>query len=85
MAKDLTFMVANSMEAYCEKVMEFGVDAVAERAGLKERIVRKFINDTYASKNADVKKIQEAVTSIAAERQGESSEHDDDDGEPSGE
>jgi|DEB0MinimDraft_10_1074344.scaffolds.fasta_scaffold624490_1 hypothetical protein len=68
MTKDLTFMVATTMEAYCEKVMEFGVETVAERAGLKERIVRKFVNDTYSSKNSDVRKIQEAVKSIAVER-----------------
>jgi predicted regulator of amino acid metabolism with ACT domain len=67
MARDLTFMVANSMEAYCEKVMEIGVEKVAKHAGLKERVVRKFINDTYASKNADVRKIQEAVKAILAE------------------
>lgn len=74
MARDLTFMVANSMEAYCEKVMEIGVDAVAERAGLKERIVRKFVNDTYASKNTDVRKIQEAVKAILAEREEQDTE-----------
>lgn len=65
--KDLTFMVANSMEAYCEKVMEIGVEVVAKRAGLKERVVRKFVNDTYASKNSDVRKIQQAVKEIVAE------------------
>lgn len=79
MTKDITFMVADSMAAYCEKVQEIGVAEIAKRSGLKERIVRKFVNDTYASKNADVRKIQEAVKSFIAEQETTKEETSDND------
>lgn len=79
MTKDITFMVADSMEAYCEKVQEIGITEIAKRSGLKERIVRKFINDTYASKNSDVRKIQEAVKSFIAETETTKEETSDND------
>lgn len=46
------------------QVMLIGVDRVAEKAGLKPRIVRKFALDVLECKNADIRKISDAVKEL---------------------
>lgn len=45
-----------------------GIPKVAERAGVKPSIVKKFISDPMKSKNSDVRKIREAVKEMTAEK-----------------
>lgn len=46
-----------------------GIPKVAERAGVKPSIVKKFIADPMKSKNSDVRKIRDAVKEMLAEKQ----------------
>ena len=50
-----------ALEKMGEAVTELGVAKVAEKAGLPERVVRKFVRDVMASKNSDIRKIADAV------------------------
>lgn len=45
-----------------------GIPKVAERAGVKPSIVKKFISDPMKSKNSDVRKIREAIRAMLAEK-----------------
>jgi len=54
-----------TMQEVAERVIELGIPKVAEKAGLTERIVRKFTVDVMASKNSDIAKIKAAVKELA--------------------
>ena len=56
-----------ALERVGEEITELGIEKVAAKAGLKDRIVRKFVNNVMASKNADIRKIQQAVRDLRAE------------------
>jgi hypothetical protein len=59
-------VVTNSLD-YADQVRSLGVEKVAAKAGVKPAIVRRFLNDVMASKNADIKKIKDAVNSMIAD------------------
>jgi hypothetical protein len=61
MAKPTIQDAIDALNEVAGQVMLLGVDKVAEQAGLKPRLVRKFALDVMASKNADIRKISEAV------------------------
>ena len=44
-----------------------GMEAVAEKAGLTKRVVNKYCTDPMKSKNADIKKIRDALAELAPE------------------
>jgi hypothetical protein len=60
-------VVTNSLDDYADQVRSLGVEKVAAKAGVKPAIVRRFLNDVMASKNADIKKIKDAVNSMIAD------------------
>lgn len=60
-------VVTNSLDDYADQVRRLGVEKVATKAGVKPAIVRRFLNDVMASKNADIKKIKDAVNSMIAD------------------
>lgn len=65
MAKELNAgAIVDSMFSYAEHIRKFGVEKVAEAAGVQARVVRKFLNDMMASKNSDIKKIKDGVNSL---------------------
>jgi hypothetical protein len=51
-----------SIQAIGDRVLELGIDKVAEQSGLKPTIVRKFTVDCMRSKNTDIRKISAAVS-----------------------
>ena len=53
-----------ALERLGDEIAEIGIARVADKAGLKERVVRKFVNNLMASKNSDIKKIQQAVKEL---------------------
>lgn len=53
-----------ALERIAELVTELGESKVAEKAGLPERVIRKFVRDVMASKNSDIRKISEAVREL---------------------
>jgi hypothetical protein len=53
-----------ALERVAESVTELGVSKVAEKAGLPEKVVRKFVRDVLASKNSDIRKITSAVKEL---------------------
>lgn len=55
-----------ALERIAESVLELGTAAVAEKSGVPERAVRKFVRDVMASKNSDIRKISEAVKELKA-------------------
>lgn len=54
-----------TMQEVAERVIELGIDKVAEKSGLTERIVRKFTVDVMTSKNSDIAKIKTAVKELS--------------------
>lgn len=54
-----------TMQEVAERVVELGISKVAEKAGLTERIVRKFTVDVMASKNSDIAKIKAAIKELS--------------------
>lgn len=54
-----------TMQEVAERVIELGIDKVAEKSGLTQRIVRKFTVDVMASKNSDIAKIKTAVKELS--------------------
>lgn len=53
-----------ALERIAEDVTELGIERVAAEAGLKDRIVRKFVKSVMESKNSDIRKISQAVQSL---------------------
>lgn len=53
-----------ALERLGDEIAEIGIARVADKAGLKERVVRKFVNNLMASKNSDIRKIQQAVKDL---------------------
>ncbi|WJZ48482.1 hypothetical protein [Actinomycetia phage DSL-LC01] len=48
-------------------IKRLGLEAVAEKSGLTKRVVNKFCTDPLKSKNADIKKIRDALAELAPE------------------
>jgi hypothetical protein len=48
-------------------VKKIGIKQVAERAGLKDRVVKKFTVDVMSAKGGEISKISNAVKAIKAE------------------
>jgi hypothetical protein len=65
MAKPTIDDAVAALEKIGEAVTELGIAQVAEKAGLPERVVRKFVRDVMASKNSDIRKITNAVRELA--------------------
>lgn len=59
--------MVDHLEEMGVRVKKLGIGRVAERAGLKERVVRKFTVDVLASKGGDITKISNAVKALEAE------------------
>lgn len=55
-------------------VKKMGTKRVADRAGLKERVVKKFITDVMSAKGGDISKIRNAVNAIKSEETSETPE-----------
>ena len=53
-----------ALERAAEAVTELGVSKVAAKAGIPERVVRKFVRDVMVSKNSDIRKIVAAVKEL---------------------
>lgn len=53
-----------ALERVAEAITEIGVAKVAQKAGVPERIVRKFVRDVMVSKNSDIRKITGAVKEL---------------------
>lgn len=64
MAKPTIQDAVDALNEVAGQVMLLGIDKVAEHAGLKPRVVRKFALDVLASKNADIRKISESVRAL---------------------
>lgn len=64
MAKPSIQDAIDVLNNYAGDVMLIGIDKIAEHAGLKPRVVRKFTIDVLESKNADIRKILLAVQSL---------------------
>lgn len=50
-------------------VRKLGIVAVAEKAGLRESVVKKFCANPLQSKNSDIAKIQKAVAALQQEQE----------------
>lgn len=59
--------VLESFQELGAEVKKLTIEKVAEQAGLKPRIVKKFCTDPMMSKNSDIKKIRDAVAALKAE------------------
>lgn len=57
-----------TMEEIASTVVSLGVDKVAEKSGLTERIVRKFTVNVMGSKNSDIAKIKAAVKELSTQK-----------------
>lgn len=55
-------------------IKKMGTKRVADKAGLKERVVKKFITDVMSAKGGDISKIRNAVNAIKAEETSETPE-----------
>jgi hypothetical protein len=53
--------VLEGMRELGQEIKKLGVEKVAEKAGLKPRIVKKFCSDPMTSNNSDIRKIKAAV------------------------
>ena len=53
-----------ALERVAESVTELGTAKVAEKAGLPEKVIRKFVRDVLKSKNSDIRKITAAVKEL---------------------
>ena len=53
-----------SIQAIGDRVLEIGIDKVAEESGLKRAIVKRFTVDCMRSKNTEIRKISAAVTKL---------------------
>lgn len=53
-----------ALERMAETVTELGISKVAEKAGLQEKVVQKFVRDILKSKNSDIRKITEAIKEL---------------------
>ena len=53
-----------ALERVGNRVMDLGIDRVAEKAGLTPRQVRKFVNDVMTSKNSEIRLISAAVAAL---------------------
>lgn len=53
------------LRALGEQVREIGIEKVAEKAGIRPSIVKKFTIDPMVSKNADIRKIRSAVEALS--------------------
>lgn len=53
-----------ALERMAETATELGIARVAEKAGLPEKVVRKFVRDVLASKNSDIRKITGAIREL---------------------
>lgn len=60
-------MVNNLMELGVI-VKKLGIKQVADKAGLKERVVKKFVTDVMSAKGGDISKINNAVKALKAEQ-----------------
>lgn len=56
--------VLDSMGSLGDKVKSFGIEKVAEAAGIKPRIVKKFLTDPMSCKNSEIAKIRKAVEAL---------------------
>lgn len=56
-----------TMEEIASTVVSLGVDKVAEKSGLTERVVRKFTVNVMGSKNSDIAKIKAAVKELSTQ------------------
>lgn len=54
-----------ALERVAESVTDIGIDRVAEKAGLKPRQVRTFVNDVMRSKNTEIRLISAAVAALS--------------------
>lgn len=57
-----------TMEEIASTVVSLGVDKVAEKSGLTERVVRKFTVNVMGSKNSDIAKIKAAVKELSTQK-----------------
>lgn len=53
-----------ALERMAESATELGIARVAEKTGLPEKVVRKFVRDVLKSKNSDIRKITEAIKEL---------------------
>jgi len=64
MAKPSIQDAIDILNNYAGDVMLIGIDKVAEHAGLKPRVVRKFTINVLEGKNADIRKILLSVKAL---------------------
>ena len=57
-----------TMEEMASTVISLGVDKVAEKSGLTERVIRKFTVKVMGSKNSDIAKIKAAVKELSTQK-----------------
>ena len=57
-----------TMEEIASTVISLGVDKVAEKSGLTERVIRKFTVNVMGSKNSDIAKIKAAVKELSTQK-----------------
>jgi hypothetical protein len=57
-----------TMEEMASTVISLGVDKVAEKSGLTERVIRKFTVNVMGSKNSDIAKIKAAVKELSTQK-----------------
>lgn len=56
--------VLDSMGELGDRIKAIGIEKIAEAAGIKPRVVKKFISDPMASKNSEIAKIRKAVEAL---------------------
>lgn len=71
-ARDLV----DALNEVAVQIRKLGINNVAEKAGVKPSIVKKFVADSMKSKTSDVRKIRNAVREMLAPAEAPKSEED---------
>lgn len=64
MSKPTIQDAVDALNELAAQVATLGIEKVADHAGVKPRVVRKFVLDVLVSKNSDIKKITESVRAL---------------------
>jgi len=65
MARPTVQDTVDALNDLAARISILGIENVAEKAGLKPRIVRKFVSDVLVCKNSDIRKIVDAIKAMS--------------------